>query len=216
MQKYMNKALTNQMRARIADMGFSGVLNIVARSLDHRDFLTWLMDRFNPKSMTIVVSGAKWIKITEHAIKCVLGFPSDGRDPPIPSKEAGWKALTEVAAQLFPDEPEPNTVKFNPTRVADQVCKYLTCNDLELDEDFCIRRFFMVLNNILLTPNTSSYIRNVDALWCQDLQSISQYKWCKIIYYNLMEAGKKWNFNKELRLQRPPIIGCSIFLIVSL
>jgi hypothetical protein len=119
----MNKTLTNQMRARIADMGFSGVLNIAARSLDHWDFLTWLMDRFNPESMLIIVSGAKRIKIIEHAIKCILGLPSDGRDPPIPSKEAGQKALTKVAARLFPDEPEPCTVKVNPTRVAEQVCK---------------------------------------------------------------------------------------------
>jgi hypothetical protein len=35
------------MRNKIEEMGFKGVLNIAARSLEDRDFLTWLMDLFN-------------------------------------------------------------------------------------------------------------------------------------------------------------------------
>jgi hypothetical protein len=50
-----------------------------------------------------------------------------------------------------------------------------------LDEDVCIKIFFMVLNNNFLTPNTYYYIRPVDALWCRDMKSIASYNWCKII-----------------------------------
>jgi hypothetical protein len=55
----MQKVMIEEMRNKIQDMGFKGVLNIVARSLEDRDFLTWLMDRFNLKNMTLEISGGK-------------------------------------------------------------------------------------------------------------------------------------------------------------
>jgi hypothetical protein len=43
-------------------MGFKGVLNIAARSLEDRDFLTWLMDLFNREMMTIEISGGEKLR----------------------------------------------------------------------------------------------------------------------------------------------------------
>jgi hypothetical protein len=57
-----------------------------------------------------------------------------------------------------------------------------------LDEDFCIRIFFMMLDSNFLTPNTYSYIRSVDALWCRDMSVVAGFNWCKIIYDNIKEA----------------------------
>jgi hypothetical protein len=51
--------MTEEMRNKIEEMGFKGVINITAHSLEDRDFLTWLMDRFNPETMTIKISGGK-------------------------------------------------------------------------------------------------------------------------------------------------------------
>jgi hypothetical protein len=84
-----------------------------------------------------------------------------------------------------------------------------------LDEDVCIKIFFMVLNNNFLTPNTYYYIRPVDALWCRDMKSIASYNWCKIIYVKLREACRKWKVARRLRIDRPTVMGCSLFLMVQ-
>jgi hypothetical protein len=165
-------------RADADDDCSEGVLNLAARSLDDRDFLTWLMDMFNPEEMCINVGGGKKLEVTEFAIKCVLGLPSEGSDPPLASEDSAKEAYKEVAAGLFPDEPEPRSAQIHPTKVAEAIVKYRNDGDQELDDDFCIRLFFMVLDSNLLTPNTSCYIRNVDAHWCRNLESIAHYNWC--------------------------------------
>jgi hypothetical protein len=96
-------------------MGFEGVLNLAARSLDDRDFLTWLMDMFNPEEMCINVGGGKKLEVTEFAIKCVLGLPSEGSDPPLASEDSAREAYKEVAAprmSLSPDLPKFTQLKL--------------------------------------------------------------------------------------------------------
>jgi hypothetical protein len=67
---------------------------------------------------------------------------------------------------------------------------YRAIGDPALDGDFCTRMFFMVLNSMILTPNTSSYIREVDAKWCQNMEDIAGYNWCKIVFDNLRDVGR--------------------------
>jgi hypothetical protein len=59
---FTQKVMTGEMRNKIQEMGFKGVLNIATRSLEDRDFLTWLMDRFNPENMTLETSGGKKLR----------------------------------------------------------------------------------------------------------------------------------------------------------
>jgi hypothetical protein len=211
----MQKVITEQMRTRIEEMGFKGVLNITARSLEDRDFLTWLMVRFNPENMTLEIGGGKRIEVTEYTIKCVFDMRSEGGYPPFIPDNSTKEAITDVAARLFLDESEPKSVEIHPTKLADMIEKYHTIGDLALDEDFCTRMFFMVLNSTILTPNTSSYIRKVDAKWCQNLEDICGYNWCKIVFDNLRDTGHQWTLCRRLKKDKPPILGCSIFLIVS-
>jgi hypothetical protein len=63
------------------------------------EFLRWLLDRFDSKDMIIQI-GAKQIQVTEHTIKCVLGLPCKGGDPPMTTDDAGKKILRDVAAAL--------------------------------------------------------------------------------------------------------------------
>jgi hypothetical protein len=65
-------------------MGFGGILNLAAKSLDNREFLSWLMDWFNPEEMIIEIGGGKSIHVTEYVVKCVFELPSEGQDPPPP------------------------------------------------------------------------------------------------------------------------------------
>jgi hypothetical protein len=115
-------------------------------------------------------------------VKCVLGLPSEGVDPPMMSDDAGKKILTDVVAHLFPDQPSPKDIKINPNRAVEMIDMFNKTRWPNLDEDVCIRIFFMVLNNNFLTPNTYCYIRPVDTLWCHDRRAIASYNWCKIIY----------------------------------
>jgi hypothetical protein len=79
-----------------------------------------------------------------------------------------------------------------------------------LDEDLCIRIFFMVLNNNFLTPSTYSFIRPIDKLWCHDMSAIVDYNWCKIIYDNMREAGCKWKVAQRLGMDILVVLGCSL------
>jgi hypothetical protein len=122
-------------------MGFGGILQLAAKSLDNQEFMSWLMDIFDPKNMRIEIGEGKQILVTEHSIRCIFELPSKGRDPPIVSDDSGKKMLTNVIAQLLPDEPSPKDVKVNPTRAAEMIEMYTNTSWPNLDEDFCIRLF---------------------------------------------------------------------------
>jgi hypothetical protein len=89
------------------------------------------------------------IEVIEYAIKCVFDLPSEGGDPLFISNSSAKQALMDVVAQVFPNEPEPKSVKIHPTKLADQILKYREHGDPELDEDFYTRMFFMILNNMI-------------------------------------------------------------------
>jgi hypothetical protein len=73
----MSTALTPSMCTTIQGMGFGEILRLTAKALDNRDFLSWLLDRFDPEDMTIQIGG-KQIRVTEHNVKCVFGLPNEG------------------------------------------------------------------------------------------------------------------------------------------
>jgi hypothetical protein len=116
-----------------------------------------LLDKFDPEDMIIQI-GAKQIWVTEYTVKCVLGLPCKGGDPPMTTDDAGKKILRDVAARLFPDQPSPKDIKINPNRAAEMIDMFNKTRWPNLDEDFCIRISFMVLNSNVLTPNAYSYI----------------------------------------------------------
>jgi hypothetical protein len=128
--------------------------------------MNWLMDKFDLENMSIGVGEGKQILVTEHSVKCIFELLSKGWDPPPVTNDTGKKLLMSVIARLLLNEPSPKDVKVNPTRAVEMIEMYTNTGWPNLDEDLCIRIFFMVLNNSFLTPNTYCYIRPVDALWC--------------------------------------------------
>jgi hypothetical protein len=153
----MSTVLTPLMRTVIQEMRFGGILRLAAKSLDNREFLSWLLGKFDPEDMIIQI-GAKQIRVTEYTVKCVLGLPCKGGDPPMTTDDAGKKILRDVAARLFPDQPSPKDIKINPNRAAEMIDMFNKTRWPNLDEDFCIRISFMVLNSNVLAPNANSYI----------------------------------------------------------
>jgi hypothetical protein len=114
--------------------------------------MSWLMDRFDPENMSIDVGEGKHISVTEHFVKYIFDLPSKGRDPPPVMDDTRKKLLMSVIACLLPDEPSPKGVKVNPTRAAKMIEMYTNTGWPNLDEDLCIKIFFMVLNSNFLTP----------------------------------------------------------------
>jgi hypothetical protein len=129
--------------------------------------------------------------------------------------DAGKKILMNVASHLFHDQPSPKDMKINPNRAAEMIDMFSKIEWPNLDEDVCIRIFFMVLNNNFLTPNTYYYIRPVDTLWCRDMKVIASYNWCKIVYDNTREASRMWKVARRLRMDKPTVMGCLLFLMVQ-
>jgi hypothetical protein len=58
--------------------------------------------------------GAKQIHVMEHSVKCVLGLPSEGEDPPMMTDDVGKKILMNVVARLFLGQSSPKDIKINP------------------------------------------------------------------------------------------------------
>ncbi|TVU13740.1 hypothetical protein EJB05_37166, partial [Eragrostis curvula] len=214
--KFMDMGLTNDLRKRIEDMGFKGLVNLAPTSLDSRDFVYWLMDIFNPETMKLEIGGGKELPITKHAISCVMGLPNAGIDPPDASNSDAKYARTAVGTCLFPDkrdgEKPPTHEKFNPTHIAMALQKYHEKKLGNLDDDLCLRLFFMVANLTILTPNTDSYIRIADAKLCENLKTIQRIDWCKVVLDNLRDAGRKW---KAAKKEKPSIHGCVLKSIIG-
>jgi hypothetical protein len=51
----MSTALTPSMCTTIHEMGFGGILRLAGKSVDNREFLSWLLDRFDPEDLTIQI-----------------------------------------------------------------------------------------------------------------------------------------------------------------
>jgi hypothetical protein len=103
---FMSTVLTPSMRTTIQEMGFGWILWLAAKSLDNREFLSWLMDRFDLEDMIIQI-GAKQIRVTKYSVRCVFGLPSERGDHPMITDDAWKKILRDVAARLFHDQPSP-------------------------------------------------------------------------------------------------------------
>jgi hypothetical protein len=69
----------------------------------------------------IIWIGSKQNRVTEHTVKCVLGLPCKGGDPPMITDDAGKKILRDVATRIFPDQPSPKDTKINPNRATEMI-----------------------------------------------------------------------------------------------
>jgi hypothetical protein len=75
-------------------------------------------------------------------MKCVLGLPSEGVDPPMMTDDIGKKILMDAAACLFSDQPSPKDIKINPNQAIEMIDMFSKIGWPNLDEDVCIRIFY--------------------------------------------------------------------------
>ena len=75
------KATPDEIKDRLRAMGFGGLLEFKPTSLP-RMLLIWLMDKFNPESMSLELGMGKVIEINEHVVWCMLMLNRVGNDAP--------------------------------------------------------------------------------------------------------------------------------------
>jgi len=74
------KATPDEIKDRLRAMGFGGLLEFKPTSLP-RMLLIWLMDKFNPESMSLDLGMGKVIEINEHVVWCMFMLNRVGNDP---------------------------------------------------------------------------------------------------------------------------------------
>ncbi|WVZ58196.1 hypothetical protein U9M48_008489 [Paspalum notatum var. saurae] len=77
-------AIMNQwQRQAVARKGFSDILDMTLDAIGSRSHLCWLMDKLDPKDMTICPGLGKELKITKEAFRLILDVPCAGGGKPL-------------------------------------------------------------------------------------------------------------------------------------
>ncbi|WVZ93387.1 hypothetical protein U9M48_039369 [Paspalum notatum var. saurae] len=70
-------------RQAVVRKGFSEILDMTLDSIGSRSHLCWLMDKLDPKDMTIRPGPGKELKITKETVCLILGLPCAGGGKPL-------------------------------------------------------------------------------------------------------------------------------------
>ncbi|XP_035817856.1 uncharacterized protein [Zea mays] len=191
--------LNERQREAIRRKGFSTILDMTVDALCSRSHLQWLMDKLDPKDMTIRPGPGKELKITKDIVHLILGVPNHGGGKPLGIDEA--VAASNLRAELGVAKDE-----FNVTFLQDRLRK-------GEDDDLSIRCFFLILFNRLLFPTASWGITYHEVLLTEELHRFHEIDWCQLIFNDLCEAAKKWH-NRITTNVSTTIYGCSIVVLL--
>ena len=193
--------LNERQREAIRRKGFSTILDMTVDALCSRSHLQWLMDKLDPKDMTIRPGPGKELKITKDIVHLILGVPNHGGGKPLGIDEA--VAASNLRAELGVAKDE-----FNVAFLQDRLRK-------GEDDDLSIRCFFLILFNRLLFPTASWGITYHEVLLTEEMHRFHEIDWCQLIFNDLCEAAKKWH-NRITTNVSTTIYGCSIVVLVSI
>eukprot|EP00267_Zea_mays_P054685 XP_020407941.1 uncharacterized protein LOC109945956 [Zea mays] len=191
--------LNERQREAIRRKGFSTILDMTVDALCSRSHLQWLMDKLDPKDMTIHPGPGKELKITKDIVHLILGVPNHGGGKPLGIDEA--VAASNLRAKLGVAKDE-----FNVTFLQDRLRK-------GEDDDLSIRCFFLILFNRLLFPTASWGITYHEVLLTEEMHRFHEIDWCQLIFNDLCEAAKKWH-NRFTTNVSTTIYGCSIVVLL--
>uniref|UniRef100_A0A452ZJ08 Uncharacterized protein n=2 Tax=Aegilops tauschii subsp. strangulata TaxID=200361 RepID=A0A452ZJ08_AEGTS len=200
-------------RKRIKKLGFGWVLSLTVDALRTRNLPVFLMDNTS-ESLVINVGTQGGLKITPHAVHCVLGLPNGGIDPPPFSCAQKREQLLTLKKLL--GVPKQKNIDFE---VLYQRIR------LGGDDDLTIRCFIIIVFNRLLFPTTSKYITGRDAAWTSDLHNLPNIDWCKVLVDDISHAVISWKskrlaYPKRLanskKLSEPTLslTSCTLFCII--
>ncbi|CAD6247341.1 unnamed protein product [Miscanthus lutarioriparius] len=82
-----------------------------------------------------------------------------------------------------------------------------------LDDDMCIKIFFMIASNKLLFPSSDNNIRAKDVYLARNLSRLPTMNWCKAVTDEIRDAARTWRLDRTTKVS-PSITGCAIFLLI--
>jgi hypothetical protein len=105
--KALPKGVIDDVKAK----GFGGLLLFKPSNMD-RKFLMWIMQKLNPKSMTLEIGGGKSIPVNEHSVWCVFQIPRRGCDPPSMTDEEVRIRRNDLGQQICPTTYDKNGIRI--------------------------------------------------------------------------------------------------------
>jgi hypothetical protein len=200
--KALSKGVIDDVKAK----SFGGLLLFKPSSMD-RKFLMWIMQKLNPKSMTLEIGGGKSIPVNEHNVRCAFQIPRCGCDPPFMIDEEARIRRNELGQQIC-----PTTYDKNGIRITDIMEGFKSGR---LVGALGLRAFFMAAFQTLLFSNTDTHIRLEDVIYTKDIANISSVNWCKVVVDNLNRAARLFKKDFPIKGINTPLTGCDIFLMVK-
>ncbi|WVZ84958.1 hypothetical protein U9M48_031924 [Paspalum notatum var. saurae] len=98
------KIMNERQRQVVSRKGFSEILDMTLDAIGSRSHLCWLMDKTDPKDMTIHPGPGKELKITKDTVRLILGLPSAGGGKPLGIDAADAADRLRTSLVLTKDE----------------------------------------------------------------------------------------------------------------
>ncbi|XP_021317300.1 uncharacterized protein LOC8076785 isoform X4 [Sorghum bicolor] len=201
--------LTMSQRTRINNMNFGGLLQIRADKLVSREMLRYLYDRLDPVTMMLVLGKDRVIHINPFVVKQTFGIPDSGEELSLHTNQEACKALSDFKDFIGLQEAEDVHTKYlQEIWEAD-----IELDSRMLDDNMCIKIFFMIASNKLLFPSSDNNIRAKDVYLARNLSRLPTMNWCKAVTDEIQEAARTWRLDRTTKVS-PSITGCAFFLLI--
>lgn len=169
-------------RQALSGLGLGQLADMTLDGFEQPDLIRWLMDRTDPKTMTIQISENKKIAITPWKISIVLGTPFGGEPLQYPDKKYMAAAFAQLANELGVPPSSNISVPMLKSKL-----------EHRKDDPTAVRFFIMILTNKLLLPSTSFYITKKDAWLGMDLSRVARIDWSKAVFDLLRDSLVLWH-----------------------
>ncbi|XP_044360860.1 uncharacterized protein [Triticum aestivum] len=193
--------LTEDQYANVKATPFGEILNLKADALESRNLPVFLMNKTDKDTLIINVGTQGGLKITPHAVHCVMGTPLGGRDPSVCSVTQK-NELLRLKNELSVPVDQNITYKT--------LCDYIK---LKRPDDLSTRCFILIIFNWLLFPSTRTYISGREAAWTADIANIGAIDWSKAVVDYMRDSVATWH-SKKNNNGVLSISGCVLFLII--
>ncbi|WVZ58200.1 hypothetical protein U9M48_008489 [Paspalum notatum var. saurae] len=193
-------AIMNQwQRQAVARKGFSDILDMTLDAIGSRSHLCWLMDKLDPKDMTICPGLGKELKITKEAFRLILDVPCAGGGKPLGVDASAAADRLRSSLGLTKDE-------FTVAKLQDRL-------RLGEDDDLSIRCLFLILFNRLLFPSARWNISNTEVLLMEEMDRFPKIDWCHLTFSGICDGAQAWHQRTTTNISTT-IYGCCIVVLI--
>lgn len=200
---FMIGIMSAEQHAEVSRYGFGPFLDMKIDALECRKLLAWIMDRTDPRTMTIYAGAGKELRITKDVIRLIMGLPYGSS----PRPDFDYKAKVR-AAENFRQSLGLTKDDFDPACLLSRIADGGT-------DDLTMQCFFVVLFNRLLFPQGSWKVTNRQLAMCLDIANMREVDWPQVLFDDTREAVRMWHEEKNKNGVTQTVRGCCIVPLVS-